>query len=164
MPGNDLTYDALWQTSQKEKRTNELQLVPKTFYDDMTEFINGMEKESHTEEEKQRASNAARMFNELYARRKQKIMMYVAYGRQLPSQMPQQDTDLYDEAAKVMKAAELSSGAAAQKPQLKVMQDIPEIILPSGRRVGPLARDQTIEIKEKDDRMFLVNNKICKDM
>jgi len=166
MSGEELYYEMLWQAHQKEKRSNELQLIPKTFYDDAQAYIKKVESGTRTDKTTQQAENASRLLSEIFERRKQKIMVYVAYGKQIPSPAPQTEMDLYESAQKLLSKARLDSTKpdAPNGYKLRANQDIPEVILPSGRKVGPMEKDQVVEIGEKEDRMFLINNKICREL
>lgn len=163
---NEFSYEVLWQTYQKEKRSNELQLVPKTFYDDMRAFMKAMaESSAQTDETRIQKDNASRLLNGIFERRKQKILVYAAYGKPLPGPVPQREAELYEDATKLMKAETLGFAKEGETDQrLRSMQAIPEIILPSGGKIGPFEKDQVIEIKDKNDRDFLVNSKICREM
>ncbi len=164
MAESELTYDILWQAYQKEKRSNELQLIPKTFYEEVLAFI----KELHNEETEGSApqkENAARLLNGIFERRKQKILVYAAYGRQIPGPAPSKETALYDEAVRMLKESTLNGEAKSAKgAPLRVSQPIPEILLPSGMKIGPLEKDQVLEVNGKEDRAFLINNNICREM
>ena len=121
MVNNELSYDILWQTYQKEKRSNELQLVPKTFYDDMAAFLNGMDSSVQSTDSSVQKENAARLLNGIFEKRKQKILIYAAYGKQLPGPVPQREADLYEEAIKLMKADTLAPAKAGSgKAQAEV--------------------------------------------
>jgi len=161
MTTGDISYDVLWQTYQKERQSNELQLVPKNFYDSFKEFIN-----SHAtgaEDEKSQKENAAKLLTGIFEKRRQKMLIYAAYGRQLPSPAPQQDVEFYEQAIKLLKSNALDYSKEKPKAQtLRSMQSIPQIILPSGRKIGPLDKEQLIEIEDKEDTTFLINNGICK--
>ncbi len=160
---DDLSYDILWQAYQKEKQSNEIQLLPKTFYDDMKAFINDSFQNDTNEETKIQRQNAVRILNSLFERRKQKILIYAAYGKPLPSSTTQQEADIYEKVLKIIKS-DISEGSVSGKKEntpLKSKLSIPEIILPSGNKIGPLEKEQIIEIKSKEDVNFLINNGIC---
>ncbi len=162
MTENQFTYDMLWQAYQKEKKSNELQLVPKSFYEDSTELIKELKESSQTEDGVPQKENAAKLLNGTFERRKQKIMIYAAYGRQPPGPLPQHEAELYDAAVRLMQESTLDKRAdGAKATTLKALQPIPEILLPSGRKLGPLEKDQAFEISNKDDRAFLLNSNIC---
>ena len=164
MAVNELSYDMLWQACQKEKRSNELQLIPKSFYEEALALIEEMPA-SAVEEGATQKENAARLLSGMFERRKQKIMVYAAYGRQMPGPMPPREAALYDDAVKLLQGSTLNGVVKeAKEASLRVAQTIPEILLPSGRKIGPLERDQTLEVRDKEDRAFLVNNNICREM
>jgi len=47
---------------------------------------------------------------------------------------------------------------------LRSMKDIPEIVLPSGNRIGPLKKDQIIEKLSEQDTNYLTENTICEQI
>ena len=162
---DELTYENLWQAYQKEKQSNELQLIPKTFYDDMKEYIDKAFKGGAGEDSTQQRENAMRLLNGIFERRKQKILIYAAYGKQLPSPSTQQEADFYEQITKAIKASTLNATHKESQPiALRSMQSIPEILLPSGSRIGPLEKEQVVEIKNREDASFLINNKICRQL
>jgi len=62
------TYDLLWQVVQKEKQTNELQLLPKTFYDDIKAFVASLDNKSANEDEQSIRKNALKLASDLFER------------------------------------------------------------------------------------------------
>ncbi len=164
---SDVTYELLWQVTQKEKHTNELQALPKTFYADIGDFIKSFENRETSEEEQNIKKNTLRLANELFERRKQKIMIYVAYKRQLPQPTVQREADLYNRLLDVANGEKLEPAGrfkASGTQTLRSLQSIPEIILPSGKRVGPLEKGQIVEVAaEEEDIKFLINNTICQE-
>ncbi|MGH2510317.1 MAG: hypothetical protein ACRDHZ_23325 [Ktedonobacteraceae bacterium] len=160
-----LSYDYLWQACQKEKQTNQLLLVPKTFYDDIAEYINSLPAPGPNEADSCMKANSIKLLNEIFERRKQKIMLYVAYNKQLPQPISNLELEFYNRLTEVARATRLehqsmrkSSGAA-----LRSLKDIPEIILPSGNKIGPLKKDQVLEMRKDSDPdiEFLTKNMIC---
>ncbi|MCL4379479.1 MAG: hypothetical protein M1160_02430 [Candidatus Marsarchaeota archaeon] len=164
MSENQFTYDMLWQAYQKEKRSNELQFIPKSFYEDSIELIKELTESASAEDGVPQKENAAKLLNSTFERRKQKIMIYAAYGRQPPGPLPQREAELYDAAVRLMQESTINKMAEGAKvATLRAVQSIPEILLPSGRRLGPLEEDQALEVSNKDDRAFLLNNNICRE-
>ena len=80
---SEISYDLLWQLVQKEKQTNELQLLPKTFFSDTIKLLESMDKKDMTEEETNTKKNTTKLIFEIYERRKQKLLIYVAYKKHL---------------------------------------------------------------------------------
>jgi DNA replication initiation complex subunit (GINS family) len=156
-----ISYDYLWQLCQKEKQTNQLLLIPKTFYEDMSVFIASLDPSN--EKSMQIKSNAIKMLGEFFENRKQKILFYVAHNRTLPQPLCAIEVEFYDSVVKVMKSSRLELGnVKSSRTALKSLVDIPEIMLPSGGKLGPLKKDQLIESAFSDaDMNFLLANAVC---
>ncbi len=161
---NELDYDLLWQIVQKEKQTNELQLLPKGFYDEAASLLNSLNKKEMTDDEASLRKNAMKMINDLYERRKQKVLIYVAYRKPLPQPAVPSEQEFYNELSEAAKRNKLDMHFSKNGRQTLVsLQTIPEIILPSGRKAGPFEKGQIIEMSaEEEDIKFLINNTICK--
>ena len=164
-----LAYELLWQITQKEKQTNELQLLPKTFYTDIDDFLGTFEGKELTEEDANTKKNTLRLINELYERRKQKILIYVAYKKQMPQPAAQVELDFYNNIADLATGNRLQIKMQNDRNQriraLRSLQAIPEIILPSGKKLGPLEKGQLIDTNEsEEDTKFLINNAICQQV
>jgi DNA replication initiation complex subunit (GINS family) len=162
---NNQTYETLWQAAQKERQTNELQILPKTFYDETSEFLKSLEGREITDEEASTKKNTLKLLDELYERRKQKILIYVAYKRQLPQPAIQREVDFYNSLLEQVERNKISASPPAQGPghkhMLKSTQSLPEITLPSGKKLGPLEKGQLIEMQGEEDVKFLITSTIC---
>lgn len=159
-----ITYDYLWQAYQKEKQTNQLLLVPKTFYEDSFEFINNLK--STKDHDPAIVENAARLLNDFFDKRKQKILIYIAYNRQLPQPISNNELEFYNKTLQIVKSEKLDL-IVQQKNNiqtLKSIKDIPEIILPSGNKIGPLTKDQIVSTTNEQDRKYLMENTICEQI
>ena len=154
-----VTYDYLWQAYQKEKQTNQLQLVNKTFYEDVEEYIEKLKKAN-----KQKLyENTVSLLASFYDKRRQKILMYVAYGKQLPQPISTRETELYNRIMHALNSETNGEKASEQsKPNtLKSKRSIPEIVLPSGNKIGPLSEGEKLSIENSQDMAYLVENSIC---
>lgn len=157
-----ITYDYLWQAYQKEKQTNQLLLLPKTFYSDTVEFVKkyrGDKSLNITVME-----NTIKLLNEFFERRKQKILIYIAYDKQLPQPISNNEIEFYNKLLQIVKSEKLNLDAKSSintPNTLKSAKDIPEIILPSGNKLGPLRKNQIIEMENEQDRTYLIENTIC---
>lgn len=160
-----LSYDYLWQACQKEKQTNQLLLVPKTFYEDIIEYINSLPAPGPGEADSGMKANSIKLLNEIFERRKQKILLYVAYNKQLPQPISNLELEFYNRLTEVARATKLEHQSIRKSngTALRSLKDIPEIILPSGNKVGPLKKDQVLEMKKDTDSdiEFLTKNMIC---
>ncbi len=156
-----MSYDYLWQLCQKEKQTNQLLQIPKTFYEDMSNFITTLDPSN--EKSVQIKANATKMLSDLFENRKQKILFYVAHGRTLPQPLSTLEMEFYDNVVRVMKSSKIELGKVQNSHTvLKSLVDIPEIMLPSGGKLGPLKKDQVLESKFSEaDMDFLLANAIC---
>jgi DNA replication initiation complex subunit (GINS family) len=162
---NEISYDLLWQMVQKEKQTNELQLLPKTFYADSINLLKSMDKKDMTEEENNIKKNTAKLLLEIYERRKQKLLIYVAYKKHLPQPAIQIEQDLYDKLADIVGKEKINLNTRGSGQSLVSLQKIPEIILPSGKKAGPFEKDQVIETPaDEEDTKFLISNSICREI
>jgi len=157
---DNITYDYLWQAYQKEKQTNQLLLIPKTFYDDTIIFIKNTKEDKNKDQST--VDNTIRLINDFFEKRKQKILIYVAYGKQLPQPISNNETEFYNKVLQAVKSEKLDF--VSTRPNnytLKSVKDIPEIILPSGNKIGPLQKDQIVETKNEQDRNYLLDSTIC---
>lgn len=156
-----MNYDYLWQLCQKEKQTNQLLLIPKTFYEEMSAFITSLD--TANEKSVQIKANATKLLSEFFESRKQKILFYVAHGRTLPQPISTIEAEFYDSVVRVMKSSKIElESTKSGSPSLKSLVDIPEIMLPSGNKLGPLKKDQLLAAQLSDaDLNFLLANAIC---
>ncbi|MDE1870681.1 MAG: hypothetical protein KGI06_00375 [Candidatus Micrarchaeota archaeon] len=157
---DNVTYDYLWQAFQKEKQTNQLLLVPKTFYEDSIKFINDINYDSGSTYTKE---ISIKLLNDFFEKRKQKILIYVAYNKQLPQPISSNETEFYNRLLQTVKSERLDFTIQEKHivSELKSIKDIPEIILPSGNKIGPLAKDQIVNTENEQDIKYLIENTIC---
>jgi hypothetical protein len=162
MMADDMSYEYIWQTFNNEKKSAQLMPLPRGFYKSADTFIKGLGDNEYDERAKNIKSNAVKILTDLYDRRKQKILIYAAYGRSLPNQTPEAEVRLFEKITELMKTP-LSQHTEHQinKEFLKSLKDMPEIILPSGKKIGPLTKNQEFDIEDKDDVNFLINSEIC---
>lgn len=153
-----ISYDYIWRFYQKEKQTNQLLPTGRSFYSEVIGFTNSSGSD-------QQRLNLERVVNELFEKRKQKIVLYVAYGRQPPS-MSDAETEFYTKLVDIVGGHKLdrSNGSDKKSKLMRSLKDIPEIVLPSGGKVGPLKKDDVIEGPEKEaDADYLIKNTICEN-
>lgn len=156
-------YNVLWQAFQNEKKTNELQHLPKNFYTDVIGFINNYNPNQIIGNTPNIKENAIRLVTGLYDKRKQKIMLYVAYGKQISQNQIKEEMEFYNNLVSLNKSSKINF-TKNNDHSLKVLNDIPEIILPSNSKIGPLSKNQIISIRDADDKEFLITNSICIDV
>jgi len=156
----NISYDYLWQTLENEKRTNQLTQITKSFYTDTITFINSIDQNT---KEANLKNNAVRLLTELFEIRKQKILVYVAYNKHVPQQIAANEQEFYSKVSEISRnnRIELNQANGHTAKKARSIIDIPEILLPSGNKAGPLKRDQIIEMDNDMDLKFLVDNSIC---
>ncbi|MDE1865996.1 MAG: hypothetical protein KGH94_05160 [Candidatus Micrarchaeota archaeon] len=157
--GEDISYDYIWNLCQKEKQTNQLLQLPKTFYDDT---INYLARSQLAEPQK---TNMEKLLVDLLEKRKQKIFMYLAYNKTLPPQIDSSEQELYNA---LLEAAAKHRMDPARKIKsnklLRSLTDIPEIVLPSGRKLGPLKKNEILDMQDSAaDVTYLISNAICEN-
>ncbi len=158
---DNITYDYIWQAYQKEKQTNQLLLIPKTFYEDTIKFIK--KTETNKDYNSSMTENTIRIVNDFFEKRKQKILIYVAYNKQIPQPISNNEIEFYNIILQAVKSEKLDMSANDKNNihALKSTKDIPEIVLPSGNKIGPLKKDQIIDAENEQDRSYLIENSIC---
>ncbi|MEM3841410.1 MAG: hypothetical protein QXN59_01810 [Candidatus Micrarchaeaceae archaeon] len=161
---SNIKFDVLWQTWQQERKSSMLQPIDKNFYKDAFEFYQSIVNSGDQELK----ANIIKILSNIIELRKQKLLSYVAYNKPIQQNLPKEELDFYKEVAEFTKTFKDSffekSGMQAPKKEnqgLKVKQEIPEIILPSGNKIGPLQKNNTIYIDNESDADFLINSGIC---
>lgn len=160
--GEDISYDYIWNLCQKEKQTNQLLQLSKSFYSDLMEY---MEKTTLTEPQR---ANMEKIVVNLFEKRKQKIFLYLAYNKQPPSQIDGSELEFYNQLLGVSGKYKLTVVPKIKSNKLlRSITDIPEIILPSGKKLGPLKKNEILDMQETDgmadDVRYLINNAICEN-
>ncbi|MGA3020448.1 MAG: hypothetical protein ABSD68_00665 [Candidatus Micrarchaeales archaeon] len=150
-----ITPEVLFSKLQNEKATGELLALQKDFYLSLNTLITELEN-TVTEEKKRQVENIKKMFFALKERRKQKVLMYLAYNKRMPQPIPDEEEDLYNEINKV-----LNKGASSIKiSRLKIISSIPEVLTANGRKIGPFKQGEVVEVSNSNDAEFILNNKI----
>ena len=154
--GETITYDYIWNLCQKEKQTNQLLQLSRTFYSDTLDYI-----EKFPAGDPQRA-NIEKILAGLFEKRKQKLFLYLAYNKQPPSQLDGSETKFYNQLLELTNSYKIDPLKIKSNKLLRSIIDIPEIILPSGRKLGPLKKDEVLEMQDSAaDTTYLITNAIC---
>ncbi|MCL4387969.1 DNA replication complex GINS family protein [Candidatus Marsarchaeota archaeon] len=160
-----ITYNFLWEVLQKERSSNALQLLPKNFYSDIGEFIEGTKNEiAKNEEAGIQIANIERLVSEIFDKRKQKVALYVAYKKPLPNPITDIETDLYNKMMELYINTKIAGPKETKTQQNRlrvIIEKLPEVFLPSGSKIGPLEKGQLIEVQDKNDSKFLIDNSLC---
>lgn len=153
-----MSYDYVWRLCQKEKQSNQLLQISRNFYPEIADYLANAK---ITEPQK---LNLEKLLVGLFEKRKQKLFLYVAYRKPLPQPISDLEQEFYNKIMEIAEKHRLNLSTAANKSNklLRSVTDIPEIILPSGRKFGPYRKDEIIEIPGSEmDSEYLIKNAIC---
>ncbi len=151
-----ITTELLFSALQKEKSTGELMPLQQDFYAEVERFLSALEAKMRDVESRNTAENARNVFAALRERRKQKLLLYIAYGKQLPTSLPIEEEGLYNEIINV-----LNQTAQRPKPtRLRILADVPEVLTKTGKKIGPYKRGEVVELFDSSDAEFVAENKI----
>jgi hypothetical protein len=154
----DITYDYVWRLYQKEKQSNQLLQTNKKFYEDIADYINSL---PATDRQK---ANMEKLIIALFEKRAQKIFLYVAYRKPLPQPVSDPEQEFYIKLLEIAEKHNLDLSKTQNKSNklLKSITDIPEIVLPSGKKFGPYRKDEIIDTQwTGPDLEYLLKNAVC---
>lgn len=142
--------EVLFVRLDAERKTGELLQLPKDFYEEI-ERHNG-----NTDLTDKHVQNVKKTLEMLKTKRMQKILIYLAYGKSLPSQVPVEEENIYNEIKRI-----LNKEIVLQKTtKIRIITKIPEIITTSGQKIGPFEIGEVISSDKAKDIPFILNNKI----
>ncbi len=153
-----LTFDIIWQIYQKEKQTNRLFPLQKDFYSKANKLVSN--KPQNPSMESVTSVNINNIITKIKEKRQQKILLYIAYDKQIEHPIPTEEFNFYNKIIEMITKTQLPTNSN-QTQNLNMLQDIPEIFLPSGNKIGPLKKSEKIQIDNKTDSKFLINNLLC---
>ncbi len=74
----------------------------------------------------------------------------------MPRPMPAEEEDLYTQIKKI-----INKGSGETKPsKIKMQRAIPEIVTPSGNRLGPYGQNEIVLVDNLSDAKFIIDNKL----
>jgi DNA replication initiation complex subunit (GINS family) len=157
--GEDISYDYIWNLYQKEKQTNQLLQLSKAFYPDIMEYLS---KATLSDQQK---LNMEKILVNLFEKRKQKIFLYLAYNKPLPTQLDSTEQEFYTNILETINKYKIDPTKKIKSNKLlRSLTDIPEIVLPSGRKLGPLKKDEILDMQDSSaDVTYLISNAICEN-
>ena len=183
-----LTFSDIYESMRKEKYSEPLQLLPKKFLVDATEYFREKKEFLSKEEDlfsdiaiknKKKLENAFSSFRDLLRIRKKKILNLafvaseVGISKKDFENLLSFEKDLFEEIVKGLERAEKNMNAdmnGAQKDEMKhrlvrFLEDIPEFLDFEGNEVGPFGKGEIanlekeiVEIFEKDNRVEVLEN------
>lgn len=152
MNNSQISTEELFTALNEEKKTGELLPLNKDLY----KKVEAEEKEDPPGDSARHRENKKKLLNMLKARRTQKILTYIAYGRNLPHPVPEEEERLY---IRIKKIIEEESGSP-KTTKIRVVVDTPEIITAEGKKLGPFGKNTVVEVEDQQDLEFLIKNKI----
>ncbi|MGC8629246.1 MAG: hypothetical protein ACP5T4_03505 [Candidatus Micrarchaeia archaeon] len=146
--------EQVFKALNAEKASGELLPLDPNFYASVELYIASL---SQSQEKQAEANNMRKMLFQLKEKRKQKILIYLAYKKPLPKPVPEEEETLYNE---ILKIVNRDSGAKSQTVKLKILADIPEVIMPDGKKIGPFKSGEIFETNNQKEADFIIINKI----
>ncbi len=151
-----MSTEFLFSALQQEKATGELQQLQHDFYAQANSYLFALSKLVPAEETAKQLENAKKLITSLKDRRKQKLLLYIAYNKPLPAAVPEEEESLYNEIYQILN----KSNSQQKMSKLKINSDIPEVLTSQGRKIGPFKQGEIIEVSNSNDAEFIIKNKI----
>jgi DNA replication initiation complex subunit (GINS family) len=182
-----ITFSDIYESMRKEKYSEQLQLLPKKFLGEVSEYFKEKKEFLSKEEDlfsdmaiknKKKLENALSSFRDLVRIRKKKILNLafvaseVGISKKDFENLLSYEKDLFEEVVKSLERAEKNQSAdmsGAQKDERKhrlvrFLEDVPEFLGFDGNEVGPFEKGEIanlemeiVEILEKDKRVEIIN-------
>jgi DNA replication initiation complex subunit (GINS family) len=151
-----ITTEMLFTRLNEEKSKGELVPLQKEFYTAATEFVKTLEVGTENDPGQKQAENTRRLLENLKEKRRQKLLIYLAYEKPLPHPIPEEEEALYNKIRKILNRSEEKASVAT----VKITADIPEVFTSEGRKIGPYKQGEIVEVPNSGDIEFMVKNKI----
>ena len=149
--------EELFNKISEEKKTRELLPLPEDFYE---KILLNAEKNKKTTEETEKSEkvekNIKKLLENIKKIRTQKVLLYLAYDRKLPTPIPKEEESLY----KYIKNILNNTSDSVKFKQIKIINTIPEVITPEGKKLGPFIKGETILPESESEIEFILKNKI----
>lgn len=147
----DTSVNGLYVLLKTEQKTGEVISLPEDFYHKINEKL-----KTYGNEEGDEYKSILKITNSLKERRLQKILVYLAYNKELPRPLPSEEEDLYIQIKNI-----INKNNKEPKPEkVKIAKTIPQIVAPSGNRLGPYEQNEIVYIYDHTDAKFMIENKI----
>ncbi len=145
----EITINGLLTLLRNERKSGEVITLPKDFYSKTNEKLGSYEKD--TDEYK----NISKTISSIKEKRTQKILVYLAYNKDLPRPVPSEEEDLYIQIKNI-----INNNEGSKPTKVKITKTIPQIVTPSGSKVGPYEQNEIVYVYDHTDTKFIVENKI----
>ncbi|MCL4365573.1 MAG: DNA replication complex GINS family protein [Candidatus Marsarchaeota archaeon] len=147
---NELTINYLNNILKNENKTGEIVSLPRNFYKNIEE------KEKTLTKDSDELKNMIKLFDLIKEKRRQKILIYLAYNKEIPRPLPSEEEDLYTQIRII-----LNKNQGEPKPQkIKFWKSIPEIITSTGNKIGPYEQAEIVLLYNLSDIKFIIDNKL----
>ncbi len=150
--GSEISAEQIFTKLLQEKKTGELTPLEADYYSDAEKHLKKLKAESDSEH----FENFKKMLISLKQRRRQKLLMYIAYSKPLPAPVPEDEETLYNEIQQLVS----KSIPQAKISRIKIKNAIPEVLTAKGKKIGPYKQGDIVELMDDDDAEFLIKNKI----
>ena len=151
-----VSADFLFSALQQEKATGELQQLQHDFYTQVERYLKTLPEQQGGEDRARQVDNTKRILASLIEKRRQKILLYIAYNKPLPSVVPAEDEKFYDDLRSVLER----NDSQTKISKLKINSDIPEVLTAEGRKIGPFRQGEIVEVSDSNDIEFIIKNRI----
>ena len=151
-----MTVEALFEILNSERKTGEVIARDKNFYEKVENSIKSTSDGNALDNKDTQAKNLSKLLANVKEVRKRKILVYLAYNRKMPSPMPAEEEALYNRIINILN----SKPEETKIYKLKITEEIPEIIMPSGGKIGPFHQNQIVELLDDAEMNFIIMNKI----
>ncbi|MDE1869741.1 MAG: hypothetical protein KGH71_02015 [Candidatus Micrarchaeota archaeon] len=149
----EITVEQLYNMSQSEKKTGEVLPLPKDFYKVAESKLKFLESDS----DQQHFGNFKKLLTSVKERRIQKLLIYLAYNKLLPSQVPEEEEELYSKVKLLLNSNEPPS---QKLRRIRITTEMPQLVMPNGLKSGPYKQNQLLEMSDNYEAEFLLNNKL----
>ena len=146
----DITVNSVTGVLKSERKTGELYPLPTNFYAVVEEKIKSYMDGS---DERKSLTKLCGLVRDIRA---QKLLIYLAYGKEIPKPIPSEEEDLYMQIKKILN----KNSGEAKTSRVRVTKSIPQIVTPTGSRIGPYEQNQIVYLKEISDVKFMIDNKL----
>lgn len=147
---SEITVSNLSSVLKNEQKTGEISSLAPDFYMNIRSKIKNIEVNSDE------YKNLSKLMNAIKEKRIQKLLVYIAYNKDVPKPLPAEEEDLYIQIKKI-----LTDNSPEQKHvRIKITHSIPQIVTSTGSKIGPFEQNEIIRTDNISDVKYLVENKI----
>jgi DNA replication initiation complex subunit (GINS family) len=147
---SEITVSNLSSVLKNEQKTGEISSLAPDFYMNIRSKIKNIEVNSDE------YKNLSKLMNAIKEKRIQKLLVYIAYNKDVPKPLPAEEEDLYIQIKKIL----TDSSPEQKHVRIKITHSIPQIVTSTGSKIGPFEQNEIIRTDNISDVKYLVENKI----